>query len=70
MHAGWAYFVSFPQAARDFAHISQTRLTTAVLTMGGEKSLGKVLGQQAKLVGPEVTIVVHRGLEERQKKTH
>src|SRR4029077_4662628 len=26
MHAGWAYFVSFQQAAKDFAQLSQTKL--------------------------------------------
>src|SRR5271166_206825 len=40
MHAGWAYFVSFPQAARDFAQLSQTKLTMPLLTIGGDKSLG------------------------------
>ena len=27
MHAGWAYFVSFPEAAKDFADLSRTKLT-------------------------------------------
>src|SRR6267378_3551137 len=58
MHAGWAYFVSFLQAAKDFAQLSQTRLTMPVLTIGGDKSLGEALGQQAKLVGSDVTVVV------------
>ena len=48
MHAGWAYFVSFQQAAKDFAQLSQTKLTMPVLTIGGDKSLGKELGEQAK----------------------
>src|SRR5207245_8166447 len=39
MHAGWAYFVSFQQAAKDFAQLSQTKLHMPVLTIGGEKSL-------------------------------
>ena len=41
MHAGWAYFVSFLQAAKDFAQLSHTKLTVPVLTIGGEKSLGE-----------------------------
>ncbi len=74
MHAGWAYFVSFLQAARDFAQLSQTKLTMPVLTIGGDKSLGDALGQQARLVGTDVTVVVlkdtgHWVLEERPRET-
>ncbi len=74
MHAGWAYFVSFLQAAKDFAQLSQTKLTIPVLTIGGEKSLGKALGQQAKLVATDATVIVlkdtgHWVLEERPKET-
>src|SRR6266436_4121013 len=60
MHAGWAYFVSFPQAAKDFAVLAQHQLTMPVLVIGGEKSLGEALGQQAKLVASDVTVVVLR----------
>jgi hypothetical protein len=38
MRAGWAYFVSFQQAAKDFAQLSQTKMTMPVLSIGGEKS--------------------------------
>ena len=74
MHAGWAYFVSFQQAAKDFARLSQTKLTLPVLTIGGEKSLGEPLGQQTKLVATNVTVVVlkntgHWVLEENPKET-
>jgi pimeloyl-ACP methyl ester carboxylesterase len=74
MHAGWAYFVSFLQAAKDFAQLSQTKLTMPVLTIGGDKSLGDALGQQAKLVATNVTVVVlknsgHWVLEEHPKET-
>ena len=58
MRAGWAYFISFQQAARDFAVFSQTKLPMPVLSMGGEKANGKFLGGQAKLVGSDVTVVV------------
>jgi pimeloyl-ACP methyl ester carboxylesterase len=58
MHAGWAYFVSFQQAAKDFAQMSQTKLTMPVLAVGGEKSLGQVLGAQMKVVATDVTVVV------------
>ncbi len=74
MHAGWAYFVSFQQAAKDFAQLSKTKLTMPVLAIGGEKSLGAVLGQQMKLVATHVTIVVlkntgHWVMEEQPKET-
>jgi pimeloyl-ACP methyl ester carboxylesterase len=74
MHAAWDYFVSFPQAAKDFAQLAQTRLTMPVLTIGGDKSLGEPLGQQARLVATDVTIVVlrdtgHWVLEERPRET-
>src|SRR5580700_639678 len=39
MRAAWAYFVSFLQAAKDFAKLSQAKLAMPVLTIGGEKSL-------------------------------
>jgi pimeloyl-ACP methyl ester carboxylesterase len=74
MRAGWAYFVSFQQAAREFAKLSQTQLTMPVLVLGGEKSLGEALAQQMKLVASDVTVVVlkdtgHWVLEERPKET-
>jgi len=74
MHAGWAYFVSFQQAAKDFAHLSQTKLTMPVLSIGGDKSLGEALGEQTKLVATNVTVVVlknagHWVLEESPKET-
>ena len=74
MRAGWAYFASFPQAAKDFAQLSQTKLTMPVLSLGGEKSLGEALGQQMKLVGTDVTVVVlkdtgHWVMEERPQET-
>jgi pimeloyl-ACP methyl ester carboxylesterase len=74
MRAGWAYFVSFQKAARDFAQLSQTKLTFPVLVIGGEKANGDVLARQLKLVATDVTLVVlkdtgHWVLEERPKET-
>lgn len=62
MQAGWAYFAS------------KNRLTMPVLSIGGEKSLGVVLGQQMKLLALDVTVVVLPGtghwlMEERPKET-
>ena len=50
MRAGWAYFVSFQQAATDFARLAQTKLTMPVLSIGGEKANGAALAQQIQLV--------------------
>jgi pimeloyl-ACP methyl ester carboxylesterase len=62
------------QAANDFAEFAKTRLTIPVLTIGGDKSLGEALGQQARAVANDVTVVVlkntgHWVLEESQKET-
>jgi len=74
MRAGWAYFVSFDQAAKDFAQLAQTKLTIPVLAIGGDKALGEVLGRQAKLVASDVTVTVlketgHWLMEENPKET-
>jgi pimeloyl-ACP methyl ester carboxylesterase len=60
MHAAWEYFVSWPQAAEDFAEMSRTKLTMPVLSVGGDKSLGGALGAQMKLVATNVTVVIVR----------
>ena len=74
MRAALNYFVSWPQLAKDFGQLSQTKLTMPVLSIGGEKSLGNELGAQMKLVADNVTVVVlpntgHWILEERPKET-
>jgi pimeloyl-ACP methyl ester carboxylesterase len=74
MRAAWAYFDSFPQTAKDFAPMAQTKLSMPVLSIGGDKSLGEALGQQMKLVATDVTVVVlkntgHWVMEESPKET-
>jgi pimeloyl-ACP methyl ester carboxylesterase len=74
MRAGWAYFVSFQKAARDFALLAETKLTMPVLAIGGEKANGEALGQQTQAVATDVKVVVlkdtgHWVLEERPKET-
>jgi pimeloyl-ACP methyl ester carboxylesterase len=74
MHAGWEYFVSFQQATKDFAQLSQSKLTMPVLSIGGDKSLGRPLGEQVRLVATDVIVVVlkdtgHWILEESPKET-
>ena len=74
MRAGWAYFVSFQQAAQDFAQLSRRKLTMPVLALGGEKANGQLLGDQMKLVATDAKTVVlkdsgHWLMEERPKET-
>jgi pimeloyl-ACP methyl ester carboxylesterase len=74
MRAAWTYFASWPQLAKDFAQLSQTKLTMPVLSIGGEKSLGKALSEQVKLVADNATVIVlpnagHWILEEKPKET-
>ncbi len=74
MRASWKYFASWPQGARDFTKMAQTKLTMPVLSIGGDKSLGKALAAQMKLVATDVTVVIvknsgHWILEEQPKQT-
>jgi pimeloyl-ACP methyl ester carboxylesterase len=74
MRAAWAYFVSFQQAATDFADLSRTKLTMPVLAIGGEKANGEALGKQVKLVATDVETLAlpntgHWVMEERPRET-
>src|SRR5882724_7750550 len=74
MRAGWAYFVSFQQAPRDFAQFSRTKLTMPVLSIGGDKANGDALAQQVKLVATDASSVVlantgHWVMEENPRET-
>src|SRR5262245_47253587 len=74
MRAGWAYFVSFGQAAKDFAQLSQIKLFMPALAIGGGKAFGELLGQQMKIVAADAKVVVlkktgHWVLEENPKGT-
>jgi pimeloyl-ACP methyl ester carboxylesterase len=74
MRAGWAYFISFPQTAKDFAQFSHTKLTMPVLVIGGEKSRGDALGREAKEAASNVNVVIlkntgHWLMEENPKQT-
>src|SRR4029077_11163899 len=57
MRYGWAYFVSFQQAASDFGRFSKTKLTMPVLSIGGDKANGGALAQQVKLVASNASSV-------------
>lgn len=74
MRASWEYFVSWARAAKDFAEMSQTKLTMPVLSIGGDKSLGEALAAQTKMVAENVTVLIvknsgHWILEEQPKQT-
>ena len=74
MRAGWAYFVSFQDAAKDFAQFSETKLTMPVLSIGGEKANGDALGKQVKLVAVSAESITlpntgHWLMEERPQET-
>ena len=74
MRAGWAYFVSFQQAAHDFSQFAKTKLIMPVLAIGGAKANGDALGKQAKLVANHVEAITlpnagHWIMEERPEET-
>ena len=74
MRSAWAYFVSFQQAAKDFAQLSQTKLPMPVLSIGGDKANGDALGAQVKLVATNAASVTLRDtghwiMEERPQET-
>src|SRR5215469_236135 len=74
MHAGWAYFASWPDTAKDFAQMAQTKLTIPVLSIAGEKASAAILGPQMKLVATDVTVIElkntgHWLMEERPQET-
>jgi len=74
MAAGFAYFASFPKTATDFAELARTRLGIPVLSIGGGKANGDALGEQAKLIASDVTVIVlkdtgHWIMEERPEET-
>jgi pimeloyl-ACP methyl ester carboxylesterase len=74
MRAGWAYFAAWPDTAKDFAQMAQTKLTMPVLSLAGEKASAAILGPQMKSVATNVTVIDfkdtgHWLMEERPKET-
>ena len=63
MRAGFEYFRSFEQDARDFAAFSATRLDMPFLVLTGEKASGTFLIDQTRLVATDVsgTVVKNAG---------
>jgi pimeloyl-ACP methyl ester carboxylesterase len=52
MHAGFGYFKSMPQDAKDNKELSKTKLPMPVLALGGAQSMGQPLVDSAKVVSP------------------
>ena len=74
MRAGWAYFASWPDTAKDFAQMAQTQLTMPVLSIAGEKASAAILAPQMKRVATNVKVIDLEGtghwlMEERPKET-
>jgi pimeloyl-ACP methyl ester carboxylesterase len=61
MRAGWAYFESFPKAAKEFAELAKKKLGMPVLTIGGEKANGEFLKRQVPEVATDVRSIVLKG---------
>lgn len=74
MRAGWAYFASWPNTAKDFAQLAEKQLTMPVLSIAGEKASAAILGPQMKRVATDVKVIDLDGtghwlMEERPKET-
>ena len=61
MRAGFEYFKTFEQDAKDFAAFSTTKLEMPFLVLTGEKASGTFLIDQTKLVASNVTGNVVKG---------
>ena len=74
MRAGWAYFASWPDTAKDFAQMAQNQLTMPVLSIAGEKASAAILSPQMRRVASDVKVLELKGtghwlMEERPKET-
>jgi pimeloyl-ACP methyl ester carboxylesterase len=61
MRAGFEYFRTFEQDARDFAEMAKTRLSMPLLVLTGEKASGNFLIEQARQVAADVRGEVIKG---------
>lgn len=74
MRAGWAYFASWPDTAKDFAQMAETQSKMPVLSIAGERASAAILGPQMKRVASDVKVIElkdtgHWLMEERPKET-
>ncbi len=58
MRAAWQYYAAFPKAAAEFPKFAKSKLTMPVLAIGGDKSNGPLLAEQAVLVATDPEIMV------------
>jgi pimeloyl-ACP methyl ester carboxylesterase len=61
MRASFEVFHAFPQDAKDFAQLAQTKLTMPMLVLSGEKAGGEFLIQQGRMVDTNVEGVIVKG---------
>jgi pimeloyl-ACP methyl ester carboxylesterase len=61
MRAGFEYFKSFEQDAKDFAVLATTKLEMPILVLTGEKASGTFLIEQTRLVATNVAGTVVKG---------
>src|SRR5438552_1211413 len=61
MRAGWAYFASWPDTAKDFAQLTETQLTMPVLSIAGEKASAAIRTPQMKRVATDVKVIELKG---------
>jgi pimeloyl-ACP methyl ester carboxylesterase len=57
LKAGFEYYRSMPESARQNAERLKTRLAMPVLAVGGDACFGDLIGQQMRLVADDVTAV-------------
>lgn len=61
IEAGFSWFRSFEQDAKDFAELAGTRLTMPMLVLSGEKAGGQFLIDQGRLVDSDVKGIIIKG---------
>lgn len=61
MRAGFEYFKTFAQDAKDFEQLSKTKLSMPMLILTGEKASGEFLIEQGHLVASNVQGVIIKG---------
>lgn len=74
MAAAFALYSSWLKDARDNKEFSKTPINTPILSIGGDKSRGETLGNQAKTIGTNVKVAIikdcgHFPIEEKPQET-
>jgi pimeloyl-ACP methyl ester carboxylesterase len=58
LSAGFAHYRAMPASAKQNAELAKVKLKMPVLAVGGDRCLGKLLGEQMELVAGDVTTAV------------